>query len=480
MLASSRAAAGSESSLQPAEVEPRLGHRQPADEVRGELVGLHRPEHRADLVDQRQPDGVLRRGQLDQPRRPSSLAASASAEQVLEQEDLDAALAHPGDELVVLVLGALDPQHVVEQQVVVVGRASAAAGSAPAGAPSPCAACRPPSGPRTLPSLLPSRRGPQAGTTWVPALPSTIASMSSRRRSRRACPVASTNRARRLDLRAHRPGRERHARAARLAVTRSRRRCSGVPQSGVDAVDVGGHHEQVGVDLAGEQLAGEVLVDDRLDADERRARLRVVTWSGTPPPPAQMTTTSWSSSQRIGRISKMRCGSGDGTTRRQYSPSCLKIQPFSAASSSACCLVVDRARRTWSGRRRPGRPGRPRPSSGCVANGSSAAVGCRAPARGRSRSSPAVCAPRTSSGYGLDVGVRRGLQRQQADLRAVAVRRAPAGAAGPRPPARARRCARWRAASRPSSARPASAGRCRRGPRRRASATSGQRPAWRP
>ena len=49
-------------------------------------------------------------------------------EQVLEQEDLDAALAHPGDELVVLVLGALDPQHVVEEQVVVVGRASAAAG----------------------------------------------------------------------------------------------------------------------------------------------------------------------------------------------------------------------------------------------------------------------------------------------------------------------------------------------------------------
>ena len=34
----------------------------------------------------------------------------------------------------------------------------------------------------------------------------------------------------------------------------------------VHAVDVGGHHEQVGVDLPGEQLAGEVLVDHRLDA----------------------------------------------------------------------------------------------------------------------------------------------------------------------------------------------------------------------
>ena len=44
------------------------------------------------------------------------------AQQVLDVEDLDAALAHPGDELVVLPLGALDPQHVVEQQLVVVGR----------------------------------------------------------------------------------------------------------------------------------------------------------------------------------------------------------------------------------------------------------------------------------------------------------------------------------------------------------------------
>ena len=53
--------------------------------------------------------------------RASSLASSASAEEVLQQEDLDAALAHPRHELVVLVLRALDPQHVVEQQVVVVG-----------------------------------------------------------------------------------------------------------------------------------------------------------------------------------------------------------------------------------------------------------------------------------------------------------------------------------------------------------------------
>ena len=79
-------------------------------------------EHRADLVDQGQPDGVLRGDQLDQPLPALVAGGERLGEQVLEQEDLDAALAHPRHELVVLVLRALDPQHVVEQQVVVVGR----------------------------------------------------------------------------------------------------------------------------------------------------------------------------------------------------------------------------------------------------------------------------------------------------------------------------------------------------------------------
>ena len=37
----------------------------------------------------------------------------------------------------------------------------------------------------------------------------------------------------------------------------------------VDAVDVGGHQEQVGLDLAGQQLTGQVLVDHGLDTSER-------------------------------------------------------------------------------------------------------------------------------------------------------------------------------------------------------------------
>ena len=56
---------------------------------------------------------------------------------------------------------------------------------------------------------------------------------------------------------------------------------------------------------------------------------------GMPPPPAQMTTVPCSRSQRIGRISKIRLGRGDGTTRRQLGPSGFTSQPFSAASAFA-------------------------------------------------------------------------------------------------------------------------------------------------
>ena len=39
---------------------------------------------------------------------------------------------------------------------------------------------------------------------------------------------------------------------------------------------------------------------------------------GMPPPPAQMTIVPFSSSHLIGRISKIRLGSGEGTTRRHF------------------------------------------------------------------------------------------------------------------------------------------------------------------
>ena len=57
----------------------------------------------------------------------SRLPASASldqrlGEEVLEEEHLDPTGAHLDHELVVLLLGPLDPEHIVEQQVVVVRR----------------------------------------------------------------------------------------------------------------------------------------------------------------------------------------------------------------------------------------------------------------------------------------------------------------------------------------------------------------------
>ena len=56
---------------------------------------------------------------------------------------------------------------------------------------------------------------------------------------------------------------------------------------------------------------------------------------GMPPPPAQITIVPCSTSIRIGRISKIRCGFGLATTRRNLSPSGAIVQPCSAASRSA-------------------------------------------------------------------------------------------------------------------------------------------------
>ena len=67
--------------------------------------------------------------------------------------------------------------------------------------------------------------------------------------------------------------------------------------------------------------------------------------TGIPPPPVQITTAPLSSSHRIGRISKIRFGRGEGTTRRQVSPSRRNCQPFSVTIRSAsifCILGADK------------------------------------------------------------------------------------------------------------------------------------------
>ena len=79
MLVSSTAAAGSDVGAQPAEVEAGLGHGQPADEVRGELVGLHLAEQRRATSSTSESPTVYSEAATSISRcRPSSLAASAS------------------------------------------------------------------------------------------------------------------------------------------------------------------------------------------------------------------------------------------------------------------------------------------------------------------------------------------------------------------------------------------------------------------
>ena len=110
-------------------------------------------------------------------------------EQVRQQEHLDASLAHPSDELVVLVLRPLDPQHVVEQQVVVVRRRQAL--QAEVRAVDHHLAQLADLGMHT--EL--AHRSSFTDTTLVPARPSTICSMSARAPIAARFPVASTNRA---------------------------------------------------------------------------------------------------------------------------------------------------------------------------------------------------------------------------------------------------------------------------------------------
>ena len=224
VLVSSSAAAGREIVPELAEVEVGLGDRQPPDQVLRELVGLQAREDRADLVHQRYAHGVLGRHQLDQPTTALVARGERFGEQVAEQVDLDAALAHLLDELVVLELGALHPEHVVEEQIVVVRRRQ------------PLEAQLGPMDHHLaqLPDLgVHTERFHQApfmrGTTCVPAVPSTIAPMSPSEPIAARFPVFRTNWTAASTLGPIEPLAN-DARPARPG-SPGRARCCGVPQS---------------------------------------------------------------------------------------------------------------------------------------------------------------------------------------------------------------------------------------------------------
>src|SRR4029450_5616088 len=175
-----------------AEVDPGFGDGQAADQVLREIVRLEVRQRAPDLVDERHADRVLGGRDLDQPATPLVARGQRLREQVAEQEDLDAALTHLVDEPVVLVLRALDPQDVVEQQLVMVrGGQSLEAEPRPVD--------------HALAELAhfrigtevrhhPSARLALARATWVPAVPSTIWSICSRLPIAERLPVLSTNR----------------------------------------------------------------------------------------------------------------------------------------------------------------------------------------------------------------------------------------------------------------------------------------------
>jgi hypothetical protein len=82
--------------------------------------GFQLGQQGSDLVGQRPTHRVLRGHQLDDALPGLVARRERLGEQIGQQEDLHTPLTHPRDELIVLVLGALDPQHVVEQQVVMI------------------------------------------------------------------------------------------------------------------------------------------------------------------------------------------------------------------------------------------------------------------------------------------------------------------------------------------------------------------------
>ena len=89
---------------------------------RARASGCERGQAGLDRLHEAGPDDRLGGHERDDPAASLLAGGERLAQQVLDVQHLDAAFAHPRDELVVLPLRPLDPQDVVEQQLVVVAR----------------------------------------------------------------------------------------------------------------------------------------------------------------------------------------------------------------------------------------------------------------------------------------------------------------------------------------------------------------------
>ena len=102
----------------------RLGEferREAADQGFGEDAVVEAFEVAAQLVDEAEADLVGHDLVVEDPLL-ALRDRDGLGEQVVHLHHVDAAVAHLGDEVEVVALGVLDPQHVVEQQLVAVGR----------------------------------------------------------------------------------------------------------------------------------------------------------------------------------------------------------------------------------------------------------------------------------------------------------------------------------------------------------------------
>ena len=99
----------------------KVGGGQAADQVVGQLAGTQRLQERPGVVDQADAHLVGDDLPIEQPRLRSGYLHRLG-EQVVQLDHLDAPLAEPADEVSVVPLGVLHPHHVVEQQVLGIGR----------------------------------------------------------------------------------------------------------------------------------------------------------------------------------------------------------------------------------------------------------------------------------------------------------------------------------------------------------------------
>ncbi len=153
----------------------------------------------------------------------------------------------------------------------------------------------------------------------------------------------------------------------------------GCSPAGVDAVDIGGDDQQLGIELLGEERGREVLVDHSLDA----VQLAVLVVRRRDAPAACTDHDRAVLDKVCGspRISKMRLGFGLATTRRKLSPSGAMVQPPTAARRSASGVCRRPARSVWSGGRTRGRRDRPRSWSTASPVVDRRVAGCPVPAR---------------------------------------------------------------------------------------------------